>query len=193
MPTTQTPPISQTEIYKKLIREKCPETFDSPGPRVFASILISMSERTDRLERENRTLRENVGTMARVLHALTAEAPDGEGQEAVASEEEEEPGRTDASTATAGGGGGGSAPAPQRGERYNQPFPEGVSATVAGAPTAAPKGPPAAAAGTPNKTGPVDEAVVEDLTPNVPGAPGVNAQPIPKGPTSPNGRRGANA
>lgn len=191
----QAAPISQTELYKKLIRTKCPETFESPGPQVFASILISMSERTDRLERENRTLKKSVGMMARLLHALTTEAPDAEGEEQEAAvEEDEEPGRTDASTSTAGGAGGGSTPAPQRDERYNQPFPEGVSATVAGGAAAAPKGPPvAAAAGTPNKTGPVDDVDVQDLTPNIPGSPAINPQPIPKGPTGPNGRRGANA
>lgn len=187
MPNAMAPAL-KTEQYKKLIQTKCPDVMKTVDGQVFASILISISERVDKLEKTNDWLVNSVQAMAKVLQAITVgDGGDEETEETV----EGEPGMTGAATGTAGGGGGGSVKAPQRDERYNQPFPAGVPASKAEADAKAQAAGAASAAGAANapKTGPIDDVGADDFAPNVQGTPAVNAQPIPK---NPNGK-GANA
>lgn len=179
--------VLKTEDYKNLFRKY--NLISTDRDKVWASIIVSLSDRLEALGQAEGKTRNSVRTLATLIGELMGNA-DG-GVEETVEGDVGEAGMTGAATGTAGGAGGGSVKTPSRDgdARYSQPFPAGVSSTVAGGGAAPVGGPPvAAAAGPPSKTGPVEEAA-EDLTPNAGGGPAVNAQPIPK---NPNGR-GANA
>lgn len=199
MPTTETQsqsPKSYTEVYKKLIRTKCPDVLEDPQMQVFASIITSLAERLDTAVGNQRKLEKSMELMAKML----VEMASGDEPAAAADETiEGEAGMTGAATGSAGGTGGAvGASGPSR-KQDATPFPAGVSATVAGAAAApAPTATASAAAAAPVANDP------EDLTPNAGGGGAVNAQPIPNGPSGPpnqsrvvnvqkNGRKGADA
>lgn len=167
----------RTEHYKKLINEKCPQVLESTDGKVFASIIISLSDRVERLERENAWLKQAVKATAHVVNAMAG----GEEDEP----EETEAGATTPVTGAAGSGAQQTQAAAPRDERYNQPFPAGVPSSKAEAEAQAQKkaSAPAAAAAAPSKTGPAGDG---DMTPNVAGGPAMNAQPIPKNGRQPN-------
>lgn len=105
--------MTQTEVYKKLLREKIPPKTEEEN--IFASIILALSERVDKAEKQNAETVKAVKLLAKLLKEMPEEDP------ASSSETVE----TAASNTTA-------PVTEETGPRDKTPFPEGVKTQASG-------------------------------------------------------------
>lgn len=164
-----TPRMTQLQIYKKLIEEKCPPQTESE--KVLASIVLVMAEHIEALEgliKRNRVqgieTMKSVGALARIVRSMrgdeTEEAGEGE-VEAQGTEAATEEAPTQMKDQTPFPAGAPVSAAPGTGQRVTVQGAQNVPAPEAPAPA------------------PAVQTEEGSLEPNVSSGPAVNAAPIP--------------